>query len=169
MVKWRLSSPIQCWQKFPTWGTVRGETFFPVKTDQLWNSMVMEQHSWEAVGARQPGWGGLRFTAPVLQLQLGKRSLLGTKSVLCGGRSEVGFYREERLPSSSIDSFLCKWGLQILTVWMVQIALSLLVRMELLWLVGKDTNEDIALSAQLPLAGAGLQPFGWLTSVGALL
>ena len=47
-------------------------------------------------------------------------------------KGEVHFFLRKSLPWSQIGLFLCKWGIQISTVWLVQIALSWLTALHVL-------------------------------------
>lgn len=83
-------------------------------------------------------------------------NLQWTGKVRSPRQRELANVERSLCPWSLIGPSSCKWGIQILTVWLFQKALSWLVRMAPLWLVGEDANEDIA--AQL-----------WLDKVSVLL
>lgn len=78
-----------------------------------------------------------------------------SKTVLHQDKGEAAY--TEKVPDLvPIGPSLCKWWIQICTVWLVHIALSWLVELcswwvvtELLWLVDKDACEDLAVQLQL--------------------
>ena len=96
-----------------------------------------------------------------------------TQSSVFGGRGSPlsepkgAVLDRSSLPWRLIGPSSCKWGLQSLTIWLVQRVLSGLIRMELLWWVGEEADKDKA--AQLWLDGESLGPIGWNRIPGAAL
>ena len=81
------------------------------------------------------------------------QSSVEKETVLSGAEGSSLLCIERRHhPWSLIRLSSCKWGLQILAVLLVQMALSWLIRMELLWLVS---------ATKLRLDGESLNPIGY--------
>lgn len=141
------------------------------------NSSIVIQHSWgtaqlwnnsgEAAQVRRPkcscasvnssSWGNtLRW----------KFNVSYTETEVKLAYIEKNAYLQS-LIGRSVGPLLYKWGLRTIRVGLVQIAPRWLVRMEQLWLVSKDTNEDV--SAQLGLDRESLRSTGWISILGTLL
>ena len=131
------------------------ENFIQCKTALLWYSTAVKTAQLQAAlgpggsRARKP-WGQaplcidssvlflavLLWSAPVLAglLWSGKQAFTAT--------GELAYIKRNPHPWPLIGLSSCKWGLQTLTVWLVQKALFWLAIVKMLWLVGEEADED---------------------------
>lgn len=142
---------------------------------QLWNSTAEEQHGCEKALFQVDSSALLCLlwsseTSLMFQLQCfssrqkNKVSSIWWKGSVLWDTGELTYIERNPHLWSLIGPPSCKWGLQILTVWLVQKALSRLVWMEVFWLVSEDAN--VTWAAQLLLVGESLSPVSWNTTPG---
>lgn len=137
--------PIQCQKECPIWGVVKKENFSQYR--QL--TVIVIQNSCQvALGldpspARQLCFA--LFQRHILDVSVPARKynfqfLIERESLLSELEEGWFIYREFSTPNSCLVC-LCKWGLQILSLF--KKALSWLVRVELLWLFGEDADRVV--------------------------
>ena len=152
-INWWSMVPIECQQEPPIWGVVKKENLFTA------NSSTARQHSCEKSMAVQqlrsqavlchapPRLGSSALVRPLLCFSAHRIHTLFTGKCALWATWEPANMNRSLHPWSLIGLSSCKWGLQILTVGLVQrhcLDWSL-------WLIG---------AVQLWLDGANLNPIG---------
>ena len=155
-----------------------------VKTAQLWSRWIaIQQGCKNSMAGRQPWDQGHLWldssalpcagfhSVPVRHLQDFRSSCWGNSlqwkgKVLSEPLGDLTYTDRSHYRWSLIGLSSNKWGLQILSVWMVQMHCSNWSE----WshsLVGEDTSGDVA--AQIRLDGESLSPIGWNKTPGTPL
>lgn len=119
---------------------------YSVKTAQLWYTSIVKQLSWggscKETQVKQLRGGGLDVTSQFANLWNASKALHWDRG------EELAYVERSSYPWPLIGPFLCKWRIQILTVWLFQRALS--------WLVGfagSDWSAKMQMEIQLHSSG----------------